>query len=241
MLDAERYDDAAGAAGVGLAIDPSSTTLLAVLGLAHKNRGHLGKAETAFLSALRLAPDDPTLLSQYALVLAQGGADQKAERMIARAREIAPDNSVVMRTRIALAYLLGRDDDATGRSRELLEHAPLDPVAHSVLGSIASKRGSARQARRHFEEAARYELDDDMVEVALHARALAHPLMLPLWPLYRLGVVKTWLLGIGVFAILTAVELYVLASIWIFAYLLMVVYSWVAPPLISRWVFRGRR
>jgi Tfp pilus assembly protein PilF len=236
-----RVEAAVAAARAGLEIDPYSLPLLAVLSLAERKRGHLGDAESAILSALRLMPDNSTLLCQYAVLLAEGGAEAKGERMLERAAALAPDDDVVAQTRIALAYLGGRDKEAERHGSTLLEQDPLDPLAHSVLGTIASERGSPRKATRHFEEAARYDLDDEMVEVALESRALSHPLMLPLWPIYRLGVAKTWLLGIGGGLALSAVGLYRLASIWLIAYVLLAVYSWIAPSLIRRWVFRGRR
>ena len=65
--------------------------------------------------------------------------------------------------------------------------------------------------------------------------------MWPLWPLYRLGVVKFWVLGVGGIFLLGAVAPPAITFAWIVVYLFIVAYSWVAPPLIRRWVLRGRR
>ncbi len=242
LLDLDREEETVTAARAGLELAPESIALLDLLALAQRGLGRLGEAEEALLAGLRLEPENPILLSHYALVLAEGGAEQKALSTHARAAAIAPNDVEVMRARVLLDYLLGRDGDARKRGQELLAEAPADTVAHSILGNVASSRGYTTAARRHFEEAARQDFtDQELAEVALEARALAHPLMWPLWPLYRLGVLKFWVLGVGGIFLLGAVAPTPVAVAWIVAYLFVVAYSWVAPPLIRRWVFRGRR
>lgn len=241
LLEVGRGVDAASAARAGLELAPDSIAALDVLALAERSLGRLGAAEEALLAGLRLEPENPVLLSHYALVLAEGGVEQKALATHARAAAIAPNNLEVMRARILLDFLLGRDDDARKRGRELLEEAPEDPVAHSILGTVASSRGYARSARRHFDEVARHDFTDrELAEVALEARAAAHPLMWPLWPLYRLGVFKFYVLGVGGMFLLLLVPHSAPFATWLVAYIFIVAYSWIAPPLIRRWVFRRR-
>jgi hypothetical protein len=66
----------------------------------------------------------------------------------------------------------------------------------------------------------------------------AHPLLLPLRPLYRLGT-RMWLIAVGSIAVLNLAKLYVPALVVALAWLLYSLWSWIAPPLVRRLV-RGR-
>ena len=166
LLDAERPAEAAEAARAGLRT-LESIILLDVL--AGEPAQGCGSARRRARCSRRCGSSRRTRsLSHYALVLGEGGVEEKAMSTLARAEAIAPDDLAVMKARVALAYLFGRDREASRQGKELLEESPEDPFAHSILGSVASGRGSARTARRHFDELARHDVtDDESVEIAL--------------------------------------------------------------------------
>jgi hypothetical protein len=64
-------------------------------------------------------------------------------------------------------------------------------------------------------------------------RVIAHPLLVPLWPLFRFGALRTWLAAVAVLVMLRLV-LPSLAGVFGLLWIGYCVYSWVAPPLV-RW------
>ncbi|MER7472399.1 hypothetical protein, partial [Micromonospora sp. NPDC000018] len=78
--------------------------------------------------------------------------------------------------------------------------------------------------------------DAEYAEAAWETRVYAHPLLLPLRPLYRLGILRTWLLAIGVVVLLNLTGLHLLAGLFGLAWVLFCVWSWIGPPLVRRMV-----
>ena len=240
LLELEEYAAARDAAEAGLRIESESLVLLDVLGLAEAELGNLEAAERSLLAALRLEPEDTLLLCHYAQLLARAGQLPKAERVLNEAERLDADDHDVVRTRMFLAYLRGDDKEAERHGRRLLEEDPEDRAGHGMIGAVASERGSFRRASRHFDLAARYDLTDEhVVRLARIGRVEAHPLYWPLWPFQRFGPAKTWIAAVAVFGLLTALELYAaLVVAWV-TWTVLCIYSWVAPPLLRRWLGGG--
>src|SRR5262249_7864298 len=112
-------DDAAATARDGLRTAPDSTALLHLLSRVEAARGHLEEAEAAILTALERSPQQVDLLVHYADLLMRGGVLDKARRVLDAPPESEPDSLLVLQTRVALAYLRGRDREA-GRLRAQL-------------------------------------------------------------------------------------------------------------------------
>ena len=239
FLELERYPEAAVAAREGLELDPHDPGLLSVLALAEWKLRHHAEAERAILGALELAPDSPDLLCIYAHIVASVGQLDKANRLVERASAIAPDDPEVIRTRAELAYLQGRDAEAELRSLEALSLDPEDSQSHALLGATAAERGSMSTAAGHFSRSA--SLDPTVSHHAQAARetaVLTHPLMLPLWPIYRFGQGPVWIAGVVL--LFGGMRLLPESGQWVllFGWLGFIAYSWIAPPLLGWWLGR---
>lgn len=233
QLDEDR--EAARVASIGLERDPSSTGLLCVLALARSELDELAEAERAVLAALELDPDDPTLLCAYARVLARGGQLDKAERVLDEAARLDPHDRQVVVTRSLVAYLRGHDRRARRLTEELLAADPEDAGAHRMRGAVLLSAGDARGARASLETAVRDDpTDHSLAKVARSARIAVHPLLWPMIPLERLGVAGSWVAAITIIFGLRALGLDTASAVASGTWLVLVVYSWVAVPLITR-------
>jgi len=239
LIRLERWNEVDDNARRGLAEVGPDPVLLGQLGFALVEAGHYSHAERAFLDALALAPHDIDLLCGYARLCLNAGQADKAKQLWRRAAAYDPHHRAVMVTRVVIAIGVADDREAQRASDAFLAEYPADPVALALQGQVAEMRGrsgygSIRQA------VAADPADRDYADLAWEAKFYAHPLMLPLRPLFRLGTVKSWLLAVGVIFGLRLVGLgglsFLAAMIWI----ALCVYSWIVPPLVRKWVFRGR-
>ncbi|MCI4064414.1 tetratricopeptide repeat protein [Micromonospora sp. R77] len=235
----DRWDEVADVARQGLAEVGPDSELLGRLGAALRHQGALAPAERALLDALALDPQDPWLLCQYADLCVTVGQIDKGGRLLGRAAELAPDDPAVHAGRVQLAYARGDDRTAERLAREFLGRHPDHPSALAVHGGLAAQRGRIGAAHRSFRQAVAHDPEDpDYAEAAWETRVYAHPLLLPLRPLYRLGI-RLWLIAVGSIALLNLLGLPVVAFAVAITWLVYCVWSWIAPPLVRRLV-RGR-
>ncbi|MER5333001.1 tetratricopeptide repeat protein [Micromonospora sp. NPDC002717] len=233
----DRWDEVVAVARQGLAETGPDAELLGRLGLALRHHREFAPAERALLDALAIEPENPWLLCQYADLCSAVGQTGKAERLVARAAAIVPDAPAVFASRFQLAYARGDDRAAERISREFLGAWPANPAALALHGVAAARRGRVGTAHRAFGQAVAHDpTDADYAEAAWESRVYTHPLLLPLRPLYRLGILRTWLLAIGVVVLLNLAGLDLLAGLFGVAWALFCVWSWIAPPLVRRMV-----
>lgn len=231
-----RFDDAARAAGEGLARDPELPPLLYLRCDCEERRGDLAAAERAILECLRLDPENPYALCRYALLVARAGQVDKAARLVDEASRIDPEHEGVRRCRMIVAYLQGRDEEAAQHGRGLLTANPDDAFVHHMLGHAMFQQGQVGDGSRHLVHAARLEPDDsDLVDAAREARVASHWLLLPLWPIQRYGQVTLWLLASAAILGLYLAGSPLAALAFSLGYLTYCVYTWIMPPLVTRW------
>jgi hypothetical protein len=80
--------------------------------------------------------------------------------------------------------------------------------------------------------------NESVVEAMVESRVASHWTTVPLWPLTRYGWIGSgvlWAIAVGSF-LLTRVFSPDLTGPLIAVYLVYVVYSWVWPPLLKRWL-----
>lgn len=238
----DRHAEAAQALRVGLKRAPWDVQLLHLLSCAEQQQGNLAAAERAVLAALQLAPENPALLSQYGLLVAQGGQLAKAQRLVEMAARLDPENVYVGRARTAVAYLQGDDRAANRHGREILTQAPEDDVAHYMVGAALSEQGEVSGAKKHFTTAASLNPEQQAFrEAVLQSRYYTHWLLWPLRPFNRWGTVRVWMGAMAILLTLEALGQSRAAFIFAIAYIALCVYSWVVPPLLRWWMWRGRR
>jgi predicted Zn-dependent protease len=239
LLRLERWAEAADAASRGLAGGPDPD-LLGHLGGALTEMGEYPAAERALLNGLALAPHHSTLLCYYAILCLKVNQIDKAALLVERAAAQDPHASLVYIVRIQLAFVRGDDKQAQRISEDYLAAYPEEAVAHSLHGQVVSNRGQVANAYASLRHAAAHDpTDQDYAKAAIAARAYAHPLLLPLRPLYRLGPVKVWLMVVVTILALNGLGASAAAGVLGLTWVVYCVYSWVVPPLVRR--LSGRR
>jgi predicted Zn-dependent protease len=240
--DLEKYTQAITAVKKGLALSPDARYLLYLLCNCHSCLGDLAAAERAILSGLHQNPEDPQLLCRYAVLVSEAGQLEKAQRLLDKAAQIAPDHPAVANTRITLAYLRGDDKEATAVSRQTLSQNPHNLYGQYMLGGALAAQGKVYSANRHFQSAARLDPTDKTVTGSTRqSRLQTHWLLIPLWPAQRFGPVAIWIAAIVIIFSLNALDLNKIANGFTLVYIIWVVYSWVVPPLLKRWLQRKYR
>ena len=219
----------------GLARDPHNVPLLFLAADAEAEMDHLAEAERTILAALALDAEHPGLLCAYARIVARGGQLDKAERLVDEASRIDPEDTEVLRTRTLLALLRGHDREATRYSEELLKVNPDDMGGHRLRGAALLQRGQVHEGRRSLETAVRDDpMDLELAHTVRSARIATHPLMWPVLPIQRLGPGGSWILAIAIIFGLRGLGYGTAAGIASGVWLFIVIYSWVAVPVIQR-------
>lgn len=240
LFDLGEHAEAADVASRGLTIQPESTDLLWLLAVADAQLGRLADAESAILAALEIEPDSPDFLCTYADVLARAGQFEKAERLVGEAAKIAPDDSSVVSARIDLAYLRGDNKQLEKLTRDLLARDPESMRGHQMMGLLMLRKGAASDSLRHWSEVVRYDPQSEAsYESAMAAKVASHPLMFPLRPLHRVGVIQSWVAVVVTISLLRTAGAQAVAGVLGLTWFLYCVYSWVVPPMVERRV-RGR-
>jgi len=241
LHDLDRDEDAAAAAETGLGQYGPDPQLLAVLGTARWSANRYEDAERAMLDGLALAPTSVYLLCTYARVCVEVGQVEKAARLVDRAASYEPEDELVAQARVLIAYAAGNDDEALQRSRDALRLGPDEAANHALFAMASGVRGDVAAAARSYRRAAAAEPGNlELVEAAREARAAAHPLLWPLRLLQRFGVFPVWLGAVAIIVGLRALDLPMLALGFGLVWVLYCIYSWVAPPLVGRWLRRKR-
>jgi tetratricopeptide (TPR) repeat protein len=235
LVRLERWKEAARAARQGLVAAGPDPNLLGLLGLALGAMGDYPAAERAYLDGLREAPHHVYLLCRYALLCLVANQVEKATELTDLAAAIDPHHPMVYVARIETAFVRGGDRAAERASREFLALYPDSATALAMHGATAARRGRTTTAFASMRQAVAAEpTDPHYAEAAREARVNAHPLLVPLRPMYRLGVLPTWAAAAGVIVGSRLLAFETVAGTATVLWLLYVTYSWVAPPLVQR-------
>jgi Flp pilus assembly protein TadD len=213
--------------------------MLHVLGSSLRSEGRLPEAEAVFLQGLSLDPNEPDLLIGYAHVCLAAGQAQKASALVERAASHAPESAVVSAARAQVAFALGKDRDMHRHSTEALSHDPEDPGARALHGTASMLTGDPRSGYTSLASAAASQPGDaDLRAAAREAKLVNHPLLLPLRPFARFNPLVVWIGAVVIIYGLRAAGLAPLSFAFAMIWLAFCVYSWVAPPLVRRWLNR---
>ncbi|HET6743240.1 MAG TPA: tetratricopeptide repeat protein [Kribbella sp.] len=223
----------------GLAQHGPFPDMLYFLGSSLRSEGRLPEAEAAYLQGLSLDPNDANLLLGYAHVCLAAGQAEKAGALVERAASHAPESVAVSAARAQVAFALGKDRDMHRHSTEALSYDPEDPNARALHGTASMLNGDARGGYNSLRSAAAAQPGDaDLRAAAREARLFNHPLMLPLRPFARVNPLVVWIGAVAVIYGLRAAGLGFLSFGFAMVWFAFCVYSWVAPPLVRRWINR---
>ncbi|WP_132298198.1 tetratricopeptide repeat protein [Kribbella sp. VKM Ac-2568] len=234
-----RHAEAADVLRDGLSHHGPFLPLLQVLGSSLRAVGNLPEAEAAYLQGLSLDPNDPDLLIGYAMVCLAAGQTEKAAALVERAASQAPESAAVSAARAQIAFAQGRHKDMHRHSQEALSYDPEDPGARALHGASSMLTGDSKSGYRSLASAASsHPGDQDLREAAREAKLINHPLLRPLRPFQRFNPLVIWVCAVAVIYGFRIAGLGPLAAVVAVGWFAFCVYSWVAPPLVRRWINR---
>lgn len=235
----QRYDEAIDVLRDGLSRFGPFVPLLQLLGSALRAVGRLPEAEAVYLDGLSREPNEPDLLIGYAMTCLAAGQATKAAALVERAASAAPESTAVAAARAQVAFALGKDKEMLRHSKEALAADPEDPAARALHGTSSMLTGDPRSSYQSLAAAAAANPGDpDLREAARDARLANHPLMLPLRPFQLVNPLVVWIGAVAIIYGLRAAGLRPLAVVAAIAWFGFCIYSWVAPPLLRRWLNR---
>jgi len=235
----DRNDEAIAVLRDGLTHYGPALPLLQLLGSALRAAGQLKEAESAYLQGLSLDPSEPDLLLGYALVCLAAGQTEKAAALVERAASFAPESAAVSSARAQVAFAQGRHKDMRRHSKKALSVDPEDPGAQALHGTASMLTGDARTGYRSLASAAASNPSDaDLRAAAREAKLMNHPLLRPLRPFQRFNPLVVWIGAVAIIYGLRFAGLRPLAILFAIGWFAFCIYSWVAPPLVRRWINR---
>ena len=166
----------------------------------------------------------------------KGDQREKAQKIIDRVRQIDPENPKVKQIGAFNAYMEGDSQKATDLAKDHLRDNPEDILSHQFFGALQADQGNLASGERHLSSAAY--LSGGQQDISAQARAIriqSHWLLYPLRFVDRIGGSTIWVGTIVAYFVLRALELRQFATILALTYLTFAIYSWIAPPLLSRW------
>lgn len=204
--------------------------------------GEVAAAEALVLQLLRENPFDGDLCARYARLMLRTLHFDKARRLAAEAVRLDPGSDVGLRA-MALCDLVTkrRTMDSEALQRMLQQH-PDDYHTLELVFVALLQDGRAHAAHALAKALLRARPNDPVALQRVQALQLqTHWSMWPLWPLTRFGwpaVIVLWLGSVLALNLLRgpAPQLAAALSPLLLGY---VIYSWVWPPLLKRWLQRG--
>lgn len=239
FYDLARYREAADMAQAGLVRAPDSTMLLYLACNCQAALGDLAAAERAILAALKLMPEDAGLLCRYAILVAQAGQLEKASRLLAEAERSAPTHPHLTQARMIISYLSGDNAHTIETGKRMLREDPDNMFGHYMLASSLIGQGRVKEADKHLRQVAGDNADDPHIAEALHELRVAQHWLL--WPMrllarFEYANIIVWFAAIATFSLLRLLDMNRAATIFSLCYIIFAIYTWVAPPLLRRWL-----
>lgn len=207
---------------------------LFILGHLYMETEQYKKSEEAFLEALRIDPNDAQTHASYALLMKKLGHREKAKMLIGKALELEPGNPHVLRYYFRLEGLTSEKAKRLQALEHYMNSGDSELSKLVQLGMHASLQNNTGEALEYFRQAFLLKPEDQQLLTILEEMTIQnHPLLMPLRLVERIGgPAVIWGIGIGMYFLLHLLGLNDLGTLWVFIYLLFVIYSWIAQPLV---------
>ena len=243
LYELKQFGKASRAVLKGLNLDPEDIQLLYMLSSAYQMQGNLASAEKAVLQALDISPENPPLLSKYAELVASAGQFDKADQLLGEASLIEPEDEAVVRTRYVVAMLKGNDRETRHYGEKMIARDPENPNVLIATGADLISHGQVGKGYDRLRRAARSgpSIIEEFKPIFQEGRLINHWLLVPLWPIERFGPAVMWISEMVVTFGLRLMGFTTIAGILAITYVAFAIYSWVAPPLVRRFLFRRYR
>lgn len=201
----------------------------------------LAEAEKIIVELLREEPEHAPYYGQYAWLMLQAAKFDKAHALASEGWRNDPDDVDCLIAH-ALCDFIEQPSGATSQAlQQLLVHHPQSLQTMALIMVALEDRGDHRAALRIAQEMVRAQPDNRaIIEAAAEMKALTHWSMLPLWPMQRWGwaaSIALWFMMIVTIRVLGPVSPGAVGILAI-CFLAYVVYSWVWPPILRRWIIR---
>ncbi|MGM7634843.1 tetratricopeptide repeat protein [Bacillus sp. Hm123] len=209
--------------------------VLFILAYVYMETERWGESEKAFLESLRLEPNHAVTHAGYATLMKRVGHRKKATLLIKKALELDPENPQVLRSRYMLEGRSGNREQQILALEQYIHSADSDLAKVIHLGLDAIFRNRVKEAREYFRQAFLMKPDDQQLLELLEELELAsHPLYAPNRWIERVGGPAIfWILGVGLVLLLGMLEFTTASVLFAFAYMAIVIYSWMSEPLIK--------
>ncbi len=205
--------------------------------------GDLVRAELGLLELLREAPRNAGLIADYAMLLLRAGVVEKARAVTAEALRIAPEQPRALLAGVMLDLIDGCTPERSAALQDLLSRHPDQAAsAHALLAALGQH---GRVAEAHAVARELYRADprsSAALDVVSEFAYQNHWSMKPLWPIIRWGwpgAIGLYIAVVGLLRLvgerLPANATLTLSVVW----MVYVVYSWIWPPLLRRWMQRA--
>lgn len=246
LLQRKAYDEAQAEAQAAVGLEPDNPRCHYMLGVVWKERGYPDRAALSTDEALRLAPHEPDFHAFRGLLWFEKSKWNEALAAAETGLSFDAEHTGCNNLRAMALVKLGRKADAAQTIESSLARDPEDSWTHANMGWTLLDQRNPKQAAIHFREALRLEPTNDYARAglveALKARNPIYGLFLRyiLWmaklpPKWQVGVVIGGVVGNNLLrgAAKTHPELEPWISPITTAYVILVLFTWLAAPLFN--------
>ncbi len=242
-LETDEYDDARTNIERALLQHPDSIEARLLMFSVERHSDRFAEAERIILDLLRDNPDDAQLFGCYAELMLRTLHLEKAGALAAESLRLDPTERLARTVSLLVRVIEGDRGGALAELEELVRNeAEALHAAWSIVMVLQSehRHGEAFQVMRGILRS--MPGDESIIEAMIELRAASHWSIVPLWPLNRYGWIGSgalWAAAVGSFLLSRALAPETTGPL-VGGYIAYVVYSWIWPPLLKRWLrWRG--
>lgn len=209
--------------------------VLSILGHLYMESEKYQKSEQAFLDALQYNPNNAHIHASYALLMKKLGHREKATQLIHKALALDPEDAHVLHYYFRLEAITENKQKQMQALEHYMNSGDSELSKLLQLGMHASLQKKEKEAREYYTQAFLLNPNDpQLLAIMEEINIPNHPLMTPMRIMNKIGgPFVVWGLGIAIFIVLQYFGLDVLSVILIMFYMIFVVYTWLAEPIVK--------
>lgn len=202
--------------------------------------GRRSEAEAVIIEMLREYPEDGSLYAAYSILMLKTMQVEKAGELASRAISLTPEDSQALTASVLHELITNPGESARNKLADLVSHDPDAANTALTMVAVLVDQNQLKQALPIAQEVLRQNPDsEDIVDLVVALKADTHWSMAPLRPIQKWGWGASVGLWFGIIILLRALEgtpVESFARPVSLVFLAFVIYSWVWPPIIKRWV-----
>jgi Flp pilus assembly protein TadD len=209
-----------------------------LLGVINMERRNYVEAEESLLESLRHNPENPRVFAKYGYLMLKTGHDEKAEKLLTEALKIAPHDPVVIDISFQFYLVKNNKEQQLLFLSKYLQYSDNEIGKLVKVGVIELRRGNYKAARESFIQA--YLLDPTNEELLLVIEEVDkdyHPIFFPQRMISKIGgPAVVWVMAVVIIIGLSRFGFSKLSFIFSAFYVLLCIYSWLAPTIYQRFL-----